>query len=517
MAAAYRVAPVELECSICLELLKEPTKLTCTHSFCKECLRGLYQNQSKDDIVDCPLCRRITVLENGDFSDLKPNMVLKTAVDEFREKLRSLEDRAESRVMALIEDVTLVNKVEDTVHRCHQERIGDIEKTLEEKLVELTKRMHDLMEVCKQEESAQMATLNEMRESKMYVICGISGACDVVRNGSNALMEGAALTEHERACRHLEEILEGSCDGDELVKAIERRAEDLKFIPKKGSKNLDLGELDCVQRRNIGDATEGVTLEDYSLPSEKVMGVAITLEGAVAVGYRTGGIEISMARGPTDRILQNVNVWGLAITSKGNFVVRDMDNNVSIYSRDSEKLDVTFNTLDWVEGGLGDMTISDDDTIFISYWKPEIIQAFTLEGGYPIAEIRCDGYVPYHICTMRGSRQLVVADGCTVLATDEDGEVTHVVTEPGLVACPAVIDGGIVFIAWVDDQEGLVSIGMYSSDLTHMREVVRDVSVEKGRPCRCFLRTLANGNLAFIKGSRLYIFSVPISSICSFL
>jgi hypothetical protein len=48
-----------LKCSICKQLLNQPKFLSCTHSFCLQCIEKLIEN--KDEItIECPLCQQIT-------------------------------------------------------------------------------------------------------------------------------------------------------------------------------------------------------------------------------------------------------------------------------------------------------------------------------------------------------------------------------------------------------------------------------------------------------------------------
>lgn len=46
----------DLECNICLELLHEPTTLTCGHSFCRNCLADLWS--ADPNRFSCPACRQ---------------------------------------------------------------------------------------------------------------------------------------------------------------------------------------------------------------------------------------------------------------------------------------------------------------------------------------------------------------------------------------------------------------------------------------------------------------------------
>lgn len=45
----------DLTCPVCKEIYKEPVLLSCSHSFCQECLESSWKNQAKHL---CPLCRK---------------------------------------------------------------------------------------------------------------------------------------------------------------------------------------------------------------------------------------------------------------------------------------------------------------------------------------------------------------------------------------------------------------------------------------------------------------------------
>ncbi|XP_015750845.1 PREDICTED: E3 ubiquitin-protein ligase TRIM58-like [Acropora digitifera] len=48
-----------LECSICLELLKDPHSTKCNHQFCGQCIRKVLEKSSKSSKNKwyCPLCK----------------------------------------------------------------------------------------------------------------------------------------------------------------------------------------------------------------------------------------------------------------------------------------------------------------------------------------------------------------------------------------------------------------------------------------------------------------------------
>ena len=53
--------PDHLSCTICLEVFVDPQKISCSHSFCKSCLKGWMRSGK-----ECPVCRKkITKVEDA--------------------------------------------------------------------------------------------------------------------------------------------------------------------------------------------------------------------------------------------------------------------------------------------------------------------------------------------------------------------------------------------------------------------------------------------------------------------
>ncbi|XP_056294369.1 nuclear factor 7, brain-like [Pseudoliparis swirei] len=65
----------DLSCSVCHDVFKDPVVLSCSHSFCRDCLKGWWREQQRQE---CPVCRRRSLRS-------KPtcNLVLKNLCESF--------------------------------------------------------------------------------------------------------------------------------------------------------------------------------------------------------------------------------------------------------------------------------------------------------------------------------------------------------------------------------------------------------------------------------------------------
>ncbi|XP_067234524.1 nuclear factor 7, brain-like [Chanodichthys erythropterus] len=78
--ASLHVSSEELSCPVCCEIFKSPVLLSCSHSFCKECLQQFWRTTKTQD---CPVCRRSSKLEPP------VNLALKNLCESFLKDIRS--------------------------------------------------------------------------------------------------------------------------------------------------------------------------------------------------------------------------------------------------------------------------------------------------------------------------------------------------------------------------------------------------------------------------------------------
>ncbi|XP_038588232.1 nuclear factor 7, ovary-like [Micropterus salmoides] len=85
MAALVSQAEMDFFCPVCQDIFKNPVVLSCSHSFCKDCLQSWWE---VNPIQQCPVCKR-----RSSKSDPPCNLALKNLCEAFQQKL-SLEEEA---------------------------------------------------------------------------------------------------------------------------------------------------------------------------------------------------------------------------------------------------------------------------------------------------------------------------------------------------------------------------------------------------------------------------------------
>ncbi|XP_071855563.1 uncharacterized protein [Apostichopus japonicus] len=80
------------ECSICLDLFKEPKLLPCLHRFCKQCLEPILEG--KVGTFECPLCKDVCKITNNRIDGFKTDFHMKSML-QFIQLQKTFENREE--------------------------------------------------------------------------------------------------------------------------------------------------------------------------------------------------------------------------------------------------------------------------------------------------------------------------------------------------------------------------------------------------------------------------------------
>ena len=106
----------EITCTICLDVLKDPRALPCTHVYCKDCLqKELFRSQRLSACLKCPECRREVEVLNNNVENLAKDFRTLRLINVYKH-LRQLNGTA-TRDSNALSDVT-----HDEATLCHTHR-----------------------------------------------------------------------------------------------------------------------------------------------------------------------------------------------------------------------------------------------------------------------------------------------------------------------------------------------------------------------------------------------------------
>uniref|UniRef100_A0A671SCS2 Uncharacterized protein n=1 Tax=Sinocyclocheilus anshuiensis TaxID=1608454 RepID=A0A671SCS2_9TELE len=91
--ASLTVSEEELSCPVCCEIFKTPVLLSCSHSFCKECLQQFWRIKKTQE---CPVCRRRSSRE-----DPPCNLVLKNVCELFLKERNEVHSLGSEEICSL--------------------------------------------------------------------------------------------------------------------------------------------------------------------------------------------------------------------------------------------------------------------------------------------------------------------------------------------------------------------------------------------------------------------------------
>ncbi|KAM6949289.1 nuclear factor 7, brain-like [Aplochiton taeniatus] len=140
------------QCSICLDVFKDPVTIPCGHTYCRSCIKTHWDGK---DVTRCPLCQETFNMRPelkvniGLREALKSYMKLKKVRDEMKEEIQErLRNLSDIRVSAELTKRNTLSERSDSLQFIH-----DVRSVLKRRLVEL-----DQLE--KQQEAAENMTVD---------------------------------------------------------------------------------------------------------------------------------------------------------------------------------------------------------------------------------------------------------------------------------------------------------------------------------------------------------------------
>ncbi|XP_071491644.1 E3 ubiquitin-protein ligase TRIM56-like [Diadema antillarum] len=77
-----------LQCPLCLYVFVDPRLLSCSHTYCKDCLMRL-SNSQKGCKITCPFCRKITKVPNSNVNLLQCNYPIKSLIEDVKNQTQA--------------------------------------------------------------------------------------------------------------------------------------------------------------------------------------------------------------------------------------------------------------------------------------------------------------------------------------------------------------------------------------------------------------------------------------------
>ncbi|XP_071499586.1 uncharacterized protein [Diadema antillarum] len=421
------------------------------------------------------------------------------------ENINELQERTKSKKATIENHIDSIETQRNEITNMMRRLNDDIDKTYEEYMQLLSARRETLKCQVKRLSEKFEKELQVMEEDSRQTIRHMKAIEELVTNGVKVPLEKDALIAHDTLCENLKIFLGRDDPDDQSPRGVAERAQKISFSKHVKVNELCLGEL------------KGYTWDikaDVELPGEDSMNCMTRApDGKMAVGSPEGGIYLYSPDGELKQtVLKDVKIRQNEFLSNGRYVVRDTNEKMSLYIPQScqwEKLDVTFETMSYNEGGTGGLTVDRDDNIYVSYRKAKMIQVFTPQGGKAVREIMCDGCTPQQLFSFHTTMKLILNDASTVVCLDGNGKKENVLKKEGIYAWPAVCRDDSVIVAWVKREEGLVSIDRYTRDFEHVHNIITDFKIRKPEKRNWFyLQEFDSGEIAFCIPDRLYIFDV---------
>lgn len=156
----------EIECQICLEILKKPVMMPCyMHSVCSYCCKKLLKINKKkqNNVIFCPTCSKSSgVIEVEDIKDLKANKELERVIDAYKVE----------RDMWYSDKVSMMKRIEGKEAKENKEVKEESEvktETHNEYSMKNAKELSEIIKKCKEIKKQKKLEIREKKKSDIKI------------------------------------------------------------------------------------------------------------------------------------------------------------------------------------------------------------------------------------------------------------------------------------------------------------------------------------------------------------
>ncbi|XP_071507046.1 E3 ubiquitin-protein ligase TRIM45-like [Diadema antillarum] len=412
--------------------------------------RKCKKHPHEDKDCFCPNCREYTCSKCWMLKHLQEGHKLEEAAiheEKLMRNIDELKERTKSKKTTVETHIEFIETQRNEIKTMLRKLNDDIDKTYEEYMKLLSARREALKCQVKRLSEKFEKELQTMEEESRQSVNQMDAMEELVNNGMKVPLEKDALFAHDTLCENLESFLGRDDPDDQSARGVTERAQKISF-----RRYVKVNEL-C-----LGDLKRWDAKADVELPVKDSMNCMTRARDGkmMVVGSGHGGTHFYSPDGELQQtVLKNVCVGNIVFLSDGRSVVRCSHYNMSLYTPQWEKLDVTFKTMSYDEGGHGGICVDRDDNIYVGYEMAKKVQVFTPQGGKTVREISCDGHMPLQLFSCHTTGKLILTDTLEVVCLDGNGKKENVLEEEGTSPWPAVCRDDSVIVAWLKHEEGL--------------------------------------------------------------
>lgn len=267
--------PHRLKCTICEEDFKEPKILPCFHTFCLLCLDTYVQNNAKNNIFKCPLCRNSIDIPDGGLAEFQNNFYIPNSI-----QARKLCDICSNPAVSFCTDCdeyycSTCLKTHTTMKISKHHRFLDLIFTKDEKTIKFRKTTYcqyhpreEVKFICK-DCNGMICVICLLTEHTEHISAGLAAEAVEKRQLMSTLIEQLS-NYRDRMGRHLEtlasfEIIYEKFVGrqkTELSKFVEKAVEAIR--ERERGLQHDLAKRKKESRRNMKTTRKIIKTKDHA-------------------------------------------------------------------------------------------------------------------------------------------------------------------------------------------------------------------------------------------------------------